>query len=171
MDQNEEKKPLKYNGFFKNVNSSKDLDQWIEIFVSDWNKEYWAFYVYIDLDDLETSLEEINNFISEMNWRDGDYYTELIDHDGSEDTEKIYNAFYDRGGFDHNSVLWLDNWEEIQEKLENAHPDFNDFDTPWDCFDYIEQFYDKDTMYDKLVAFLDGNDIRLMYERFTGDLF
>ena len=70
---------MKYNGFFKHIND-KPSGEYIEIFVSDWNKEHWAFYVYIEQDNYESDLDEINQLMTKLNYRDGDIYIELINH-------------------------------------------------------------------------------------------
>ncbi|MEM3696522.1 MAG: hypothetical protein QXQ94_03325 [Candidatus Bathyarchaeia archaeon] len=65
--------PLKYKGFWNNVNE-KPKGEWIEIFASDWNKDYWGFYAYISLDNYAQDIAAINKLIHELNWRDGDVY-------------------------------------------------------------------------------------------------
>ena len=162
---------LEYQGFFKRVNDPPT--DYIEIFVSDWNKDHWAFYVFIDVEDYESDIEAITDLIStdRLNFRDGDFYVELIDHSGQDKTRDIYQAFLDKAGLDHNSVIWAENWEEVIEEIESRPPKFSDFDSAWDCFEHMEQFYSKDSMYDKLVSWLGTDDIRLMYERFNQGLF
>jgi len=162
---------LEYNGFFNRVNNPPD--NFIEVFISDWNKEHWAFYVFIDVEEFEDSLDEINDLIStdRLNHRDGDFYVELINHSEQDFTEKLYRKFLENSGLDHNCVLWSSNWEEYAEEIENEPPAFNDFNTAWDCFEYMEEFHDKESMYDKLVSGLGTDDIRLMYKRFNQGLF
>lgn len=67
---------LKYRGFFKAVNR-KPQGEWIEVFASDWNKDYWAFYAYISLKNFREDIKAINNLIHKLNWRDGDTHRGL----------------------------------------------------------------------------------------------
>lgn len=107
---------LKYKGFFKHINEKPNGD-YIEIFVSDWNKEYWSFYAYISRDNYETDIEEINNLITKLNYRDGDYYFELIDR--SEELKGFYDYIYDTNRHTHSETLNIELWEILQEKGDN----------------------------------------------------
>ncbi len=104
---------MKYNGFFKHVND-KPPGEYIEVFISDWNKEHWAFYVFISKDDYEQDIEDINNLITKLNYRDGDVYTELINH--SDGLEGFYKYLYDLGHFTQSEVLNTEYWEILEEK-------------------------------------------------------
>lgn len=118
---------LKYKEFFKCVNIEPE-GEWIEVFCSDWNKDYWAFYAYIPFKNYEQGIQAINDLIGELNWRDGDVYIELINM--SSGLEKLYNKLYDDGYFAHWSALNPDKWreylEEIEEEEAEAFEDFKD---------------------------------------------
>lgn len=103
---------LTYKGFFKAVN--EEPSEFIEIFVSDWNKDHWAFYAYIDKDNYEEDIEQINQLMTELNYRDGDVYIELINH--SEDLESFYSYLYDLGKYTQSDVLNKEYWEILEEK-------------------------------------------------------
>lgn len=107
---------IKYKGFFKHVND-EPTGEYIEIFVSDWNKEHWAFYVYIDGDNYEEDIERINNLITELNFRDQDYYFELIDR--SDELKGFYNYIYDSNRHTHSEVLNIELWQILEEKGDN----------------------------------------------------
>lgn len=107
---------MEYKGYFKHINSKPD-GEYIEIFVSDWNKEFWSFYVYIERDNYEEDIEEINNLIEKLNFRDGDYYFELIDR--SEELKGFYDYIYDSNRHTHSEVLNLELWEILEEKGDN----------------------------------------------------
>ena len=84
---------LNYRGYFNAVNP-KPEGNYILIFASDWNKDYWAFYAYITQHNWKDDIKQINDLIKRMNWRDGDIYVELIDfHD--ETMRKFYMYLYD----------------------------------------------------------------------------
>lgn len=104
---------MKYKGFFKAVNKKPSGD-YIEVFVSDWNKDYWAFYSYIEKDNYETDLEEINELIKKLNYRDGDVYIELIDFNG--ELDGFYHYIYDANEYTHSSILNPEYWEILEEK-------------------------------------------------------
>lgn len=95
---------MEYRGYFKYINS-KPTGEYIEIFVSDWNKDFWSFYAYIERDNYEENIEKINNLITELNYRDGDVYIELINH--SEGLEGFYKYIYDSN----HSILNKEYWE------------------------------------------------------------
>lgn len=107
---------LKYKGFFKHVND-KPTGEHIELFVSDWNKDHWAFYVYISLDDYETDIEDILELMRALNWRDGDVYCELINR--TPELEHFYHYLYELGDYTQNDVLNPRYWEIYQEKGDN----------------------------------------------------
>ncbi len=155
---------LKYKGFFNHVNVKPG--DFIEIFCSDWNKEFWAFYAFIDVDDYEDDVEAVNALISELNFRDGDVYVELINHSDDECIGKMYKKHYERGYMSHSSILDVEAWEEIS--LEP--PTFNDFKDAWECQEYLEEFYGKERFYDIMYGFLNGEDIRLMYDKHLREL-
>jgi len=104
---------LKYKGFFKHINE-KPIEEYIELFVSDWNKEHWAFYCYISKDSYETDIEEIQELITKLNYRDGDVYTELINH--SDELEGFYKYLYDIGQYTQSEVLNTKYWEILEDK-------------------------------------------------------
>jgi hypothetical protein len=98
---------LRYKGFYGTINR-KPKGKWIQIFVSDWFKQYWAFYAYISLENYEKDIEAINDLIHRLNWRDGDVYLELIDH--SPGLKEFYHHLYERGYFTHHNALNPENW-------------------------------------------------------------
>ncbi len=101
----------KYRGFFKSANEP-ETDKWIEVFASDWGKEFFAFYAYIDVQTYKKDLEAINKLISELNYVDGDVYVELIDHSGQKDVAKFYDWLYSEGYFSDWAALCPENWDE-----------------------------------------------------------
>jgi hypothetical protein len=104
---------MKYQGFFKHVNDEPTGD-YINIFVSDWNKEHFAFYVYIDKDNYEEDIDNINELITKLNYRDQDIYIELIDR--TEDLKHFYSWVYDKGTYAHWDILNKELWELLEEK-------------------------------------------------------
>ena len=104
---------MKYKDFFKCVND-KPTGSYIEIFVSDWNKEYFAFYVYIDKDNYNEDIDNINELINKLNWRDGDIYIELIDR--TDDLKHFYSWIYDNNTYTHSDILNTELWEILEEK-------------------------------------------------------
>ena len=84
------------------------------IFVSDWNMEYWAFYAVIDRDSYEDDISDIRSLIKMLNWRDGDWYIEMVDQTG--DIDGFYNHMYDRSSLTHQDILDTDFWEILIEK-------------------------------------------------------
>lgn len=102
--------PLKYQGFFNAVNP-KPVGNYILVFVSDWNKDYWAFYAYISHENWKNDIRQINELIEKMNWRDGDVYVELIDyHD--ETLHDLYHYLYDNGDMAHWNALDPKEWQK-----------------------------------------------------------
>jgi hypothetical protein len=100
---------MKYNGYGNSVNE-KPEGEWIEIFASDWFKDYWVFYAFISLGSYEKDIAEVNDLIHEMNWRDGDIYVELINH--SDGLKDFYHWLYDQGYFTHHVVLDIEKWRQ-----------------------------------------------------------
>jgi len=104
---------MKYNGFFKHINS-KPSGEYIELFVSDWNKEHWAFYVYIEQGNYESDIDEINELMTKLNYRDGDIYIELINH--SDSLSGFYKYLYELGYMTQSDVLNKELWEILEDK-------------------------------------------------------
>ena len=104
---------MEYKGFFKAVNP-KPTGEYIEIFVSDWNKEHFAFYSYIDKDNYEDDITEINKLIKKLNFRDGDIYIELIDC--STGLDGFYKYLYELGYYTQSDVLNKEYWEILEDK-------------------------------------------------------
>jgi len=100
---------LTYNGFWSSVNE-KPRGEWIEIFASDWFKDYWGFYAYISLDNYERDIDAVNDLMHGLNWRDGDVYVELINH--SEALKDFYHWLYEKGYFTHHCALDPENWRK-----------------------------------------------------------
>jgi len=101
---------MEYKGFFKSVNEEPKNDEWIEVFASDWFKDYWAFYAYISLKNYQKDIEAINELIHKLNWRDGDVYVELINH--SDGLHDLYHWLYEKGYFTHHDALNPENWRK-----------------------------------------------------------
>jgi len=102
--------PLKYKGFFNTVNT-KPAGNYILVFASDWNKDYWAFYAYVSQQNWKEDVRKINDLVTRMNWRDGDVYVELIDyHD--ETMHDFYMHLYDSGDMAHWNALDPKEWQE-----------------------------------------------------------
>jgi hypothetical protein len=104
---------LKYKGFYKAANR-KPKGEWIQIFASDWFKQYWAFYAYVSLENYEEDIDKVNDLIHRLNWRDGDVYVELIDH--SPELKDFYHHLYERGYFTHHNALNPQNWRNFLAK-------------------------------------------------------
>lgn len=104
---------MEYKGFFFAVNEKPENEGWIEVFASDWNKDYWGFYAYIRVKHYKRDIEEINKLIHKLNWRDGDTYVELIDY--SEGLREFYYKLYEHchGGFADWAALDAKNWERL----------------------------------------------------------
>ena len=98
---------LEYEKFGNTVNTG--IDDNITIFVSDWNKDHWAFYAHINLDQYEDDINDIHGLIKKLNWRDGDVYIEMVDYDG--EMEYFYSCVYDMGYFDNWDIMNTDLWE------------------------------------------------------------
>lgn len=93
--------------------------EYIEIFVSDYNKEYWCFYAYISEENHKEDIDSIWKIISKLNWRDGDTYTELINHSGG--LKFFYSYLYKRDSHDHSSVLDPKSWGKERAKAIFEH--------------------------------------------------
>jgi hypothetical protein len=99
---------LRYRGYFNAVNPKPD-DNYILIFASDWNKDYWAFYAYVSRRNWREDISQINDLIKRMNWRDGDVYVELIGfHD--ETMRDFYMYLHDLDEWAHWTVLDPEQW-------------------------------------------------------------
>jgi len=105
---------MEYKGRWNSVNEQPQNDEWIEVFASDWFKDYWAFYGYISLKNYEADIEAINDLIHRLNWRDGDVYVELINH--SEGLRDLYHHLYEGGYFTHHNALEPENWRKWLEQ-------------------------------------------------------
>jgi hypothetical protein len=104
---------MEYKGFFKTVNTKPTGDS-ITVFISDWHKEHWAFYVHISRDNFEADIDEISQLMDKLNYRDGDVYIELIDYEG--DLEHFYKYVYDSGYMTHSAILDKELWEILDDK-------------------------------------------------------
>ncbi len=102
-----------YNEIFEEANQP-ETENWVEIFASDWNKEEWAFYAYIDVDTYSKDIDNIGELIGELNWRDQDVYIELIDYSPYKDPvmEKFYHKLYNAGYMTHWNALNKKNWRK-----------------------------------------------------------
>ncbi len=132
---------------------NKQIDEpYIEIFVSDWNKDYWHFYTFIHLNDYEECIESIGKAIDDANFRDGDVYIELIDYKG--ELDGLYNYIYHSSGLSHQEVLNSRIWEIFEEKG-------NDF------FKYFTEFigsnYVEDLENQEIITFNDWYDVLETY--------
>lgn len=94
--------------------NSKPGNDYIEMFASDWLKEHWSFYAYIDATRHEHDLELINSEIARLNYRDGDVYVELIDR--SPGLEHFYDYLCSRGECAHWDVLDNGYWNALEER-------------------------------------------------------
>jgi hypothetical protein len=103
---------IKYNGFFNQANEP-ETDEHITIFVSDWLKNYWAAYVSIDADSYEDDIDQIQEFISKMNWRDQDVYIECVNESG---LNGFYQLALSKGWLDDHEVLNKELWEILEDE-------------------------------------------------------
>lgn len=101
---------LEYKEFWNCVN--EEPTSYIQIFVSDWNKENFAFYAYINLDAYEEDIDQINELITKLNWQDQDVYIEMIDR--SEDLAGFYKLMYDLGYMSNWEILNKEFWEILE---------------------------------------------------------
>lgn len=115
-------KQLIYNGFFDHVNT-KPKGEYVQVFITDWNTDYWAFYAYISKDTYEEDIDAIWKLIDTLNFRDGDVYIELINH--SEGLENFYKYLYQVGKYTHQHIFNKDYWEILQEKGDRHFLYFN----------------------------------------------
>ena len=137
--------------------SEEIKEPYIEIFVSDWLKEYWFFYAYISLNKYEQHIDYINKRISKENYRDGDVYVELINHHG--EIDGLYNYVYHSFDLSHQEILNPKIWELFVEKG-------NDF------FKYFEKFvgsnYLEDLENSEIITFSDWYEV---LETYNPDLY
>lgn len=98
---------LKYTKSFGTVNQ-KPEGEWIQVFVSDWNKDYWAYYAFISLDSYADDIKKIGQMTKALNWRDGDTYVELIEH--TPGLKAFYSKVYHEGTFSHSDILDPETW-------------------------------------------------------------
>ena len=160
MSETVESESLKYKGFFKTVND--EPDSYILVFVSDWNKEHWAFYAHVDMGDWETGLMDINGLVSDLNWRDGDVYAELIDHSDEEETTQIYDKLLEHDY----ACVHIETWKTVIQEIEDDPP-IPKFYDGWEALDYLlDMGYTKEFLFDKLVCWAGGDCLRGMYEAF-----
>lgn len=104
---------LEYKGFWNAVN--RKPKSYIEIWVSDWNKDHWGFYAYINAESYEQDTKDIQDLIRKLNWRDGDVYVELINY--SKDLKDFYKVLYDNDWYAEWSTLHPDYWRKAQKIL------------------------------------------------------
>ena len=110
IETHQKSEPLKYRGYFETVNP-KPAGNYVLIFVSDWNKDYWALYAYISQKNWRDDIKQINELINQLNWRDGDVYVELIDyHD--EAMHDFYMYLYDTADMAHWNALDPKEWQK-----------------------------------------------------------
>lgn len=109
--------PMKYNGFWNHANDKPE--SYICVWISDWNKDYWGFYVYINKNNYEADTKELLKLIDKLNYRDGDVYVELIDH--SPDLKELYEYMWERDWYQSwynlNPILWA----SAEEAINNGH--------------------------------------------------
>jgi hypothetical protein len=106
---------LEYKEFMKTVNEEPNSEH-VTIFVSDWNKEEWAFYAHIALSQYQDDIEEIQDLIKRMNWKDQDVYVEMVDC--SQDMTGFYSCVESMG--------YLDNWQIMDPELWEMRDDNTD---------------------------------------------
>ena len=95
------------------VLENKPEGEYIEIFVSDWNKDYWYFYDYITMENYPSDIKRITDRIKRENWRDGDWYVELIDR--TDNLLYFYKHLYGIGEYTQSDVLNIDYWDILSE--------------------------------------------------------
>lgn len=106
-----------YKGFFHSANQPT-TDEWIEVFVSDWNKDHFAFYAYIDLLTFREDIENIWKLVHDFNYG-GDIYIELIDYSTkSERIKRFYDYLYEKGYYSDWAALDPKVWEKYWIKKE-----------------------------------------------------
>jgi len=99
-----------YHGFYEEANEP-ETNKWIEVFVSDWNKDYFGFYAYIDLATYERDIDNIWKFISSFNYG-GDIYIELIDHSLDKEMREFYEWLYKKGYYTDWAALDKEQWDK-----------------------------------------------------------
>jgi len=102
-------KKLEYKGWYEEVNEPPKDDEWIEVFVSDYNIQCWAFYAYIGLKTFREDIEAICNIEPFKSWL-GDTYVELVDC--SKGIEPFYRYLYAKGYYTHHNALDPEEWEK-----------------------------------------------------------
>lgn len=107
---------MEYRGYGNTVNA-KPEGEWIKVFVSDWNKDYWAFYAYIALDNYKQDISEINELMHKL-LRDGDIYVELIAH--SSELSEFYGWLLRRCNYTNMAVLNPENWRNAKTFIATA---------------------------------------------------
>ena len=96
-----------YKGFYNEANQP-ETKHWIEVFVSDWNKDYFGLYAYIDVATYEKDIKNIWKLINSFGYG-GDIYIELINHSDDKKVKEFYHWLYDRG-------YWAD-WDALNPKV------------------------------------------------------
>lgn len=107
---------MNYKGFAKHANTRPK--EYILIWASDWNGDYWGFYAFINAENYKQDTKEILNLIEKLNWRDGDVQVQLIDH--SKNLEEFYNYLYEHNYYNDWSTLNPELWEEALTKTETT---------------------------------------------------
>jgi hypothetical protein len=102
----------KYKKFGETINEKPT--QGIYFFCSDWNKEFFGFYAWIDCDNYAEDIEQLQEFINKCNYRDRDTYIELIDYES--DCEGLYDYLYSTSQYSHSEVLNADVWALFEDK-------------------------------------------------------
>jgi len=115
-EKEQQRKRLEYRGFWKQVNQKPS--EGIQLWASDWNKDYFGFYSWIDKDSYERDTESINALIARLNSPPGDVYIELIDHTPS--LEHFFNFLYDLNEYTCWEVL-NPRWWKLREEKGDEH--------------------------------------------------
>ena len=100
---------FEYEKYAGTINDKPDTG--ICVFCSDWNKDYWAFYAWIDGDNYAFDIEQIGKLVKSLNWRDGDVYFERIDYTGEVGNLYEFMKGYDSEPDVFDTALW-EVWEE-----------------------------------------------------------
>ena len=103
---------LQYQGFGRTVN--RKPAEGIQLWASDWHKEHFGFYAWIDEQHFERDIPRIETLILKLNWRDGDVYTELINH--TPGLRHFYDFLYDRSELSDGAALEPVWWRILEEK-------------------------------------------------------
>ena len=104
---------LKYTKFGCNVSPDLEREDYIYIWVSDWNKDHFGFYASIDPDTYEDDIEEIQQLIDSFNYG-GDIYFELINH--SDNMEYFYKWVNSLNGYTNSDIMNTDIWAVFEER-------------------------------------------------------